>query len=881
MIKFNFITLIVLLSSIIKAQSPFIAADTYSRGGTYADENFGTAENIYVKSSPTSEEYSRRGYLKFDVSGVSLEQILRAEILLFAEYVHDDMEVGLYSIPDNWEENTLTWSNAPVMGELLLLQDITKADEGTWLSLDITAHLINQGADGFLSVGIEDPFQSNNHARFTTKEAGINIPQLVISEATQVPKAPSDLLVRILTPRQAELTWTDHSEEESFFIVESSPDGVNYVAHDTVPANTGYVSYFDLIPSASYYFRVKAMNGLGSSDPSNTLLVNMPSLSDQYAYYIDATGGDDNNDGTSENSAFRTFDVVNRIHFLPGSQVLFKKGEEWTGSLVIHGSGAPGSPNLIGTYGEGDPPLLNGPGTYQSNTVFFDNVSYWEMDGIRIRNYEQTEEGKSGVYKRAIYVHAHEMGEVNHFIFRDLEIYDINAQVSDDQSFSEISKNYGGIYMEITGDEVPTWFDTVFIEDCYFHDLGRTGISNASSWDRRGLLSEFGDELSENTYDNWVPSQNMVFRNNRVEGTEGNGLILRVADKPLIEYNYFYNCATTLSGNAAFCFNTDSALFQFNEASYTVYNEGDTDARGIDSDFRTKYTFIQYNYLHHNGFGGVVATGGAGGTTSVPRFNDRTVIRYNILVDNESHVVRTSGVLTNLFVYNNIFYTGESLDDIVQVNNGVWGGAAANGSYYYNNVFYCLGNNPTYSFGPSRNNVFSNNAFYGNHTESEPPDPQKVLTDPVFVDPGPAADIESLEGFMIQTGSPLRAAGMQVEGLPEEDFFGNPISGSINIGVHQTLNNALEVFKPGQKLRLFPNPARNILNITADNAESGTFTWSILNTEGRVVARGERAVNGNRIDFCLQTRAMGLKPGYYIFRIQGSKATSTPFAIQE
>lgn len=879
--KITFICFYMLISSVISAQTPFVTADTYDRGGSYAEDNFGADNSIYVKSSPTSEEYSRRGYLKFDVSGISIDKILRAEIQLFAEYVHDDMQIGLYSIPDNWEENTLTWSNAPEMGERLLLQSIEKADEGTWIHLDVTAHLINQGTDGFLSVGIEDPFQSNNHTRFTTKEAGTNIPLLVISEATQIPVAPSDLKVRVLTPRQAELTWADQAEEESFYIIESSPDGINYVAYDTVPANTEYVSYSDLMPSTTHFFRVRAMNGMGSSEPSNEAQLITPPLSDQYTYYIDATGGDDSNDGTSENSSFRSFEVVNRIHFLPGSQVLFKKGEEWTGSLVIHGSGEPGKPNLVGAYGEGDAPLLNGPGTYQSNTVYFDNVSYWEMEGLRIRNFEVVDEGMAGVYKRGIYVRAHEMGAVNHFVFRNLEIHDINAQVSDDQSFSEISKNYGGIFMEITGDAIPTWFDTVIIEDSYFHDLGRTGFSNASSWERRGLLSEFGDELSENTYDNYVPSRNMVFRNNRVERTEGNGLILRIADKPLIEYNYFYNCATTLSGNAAFCFNTDSALFQFNEASYTVYNEGDTDARGIDSDFRTKYTIIQYNYLHHNGYGGVVATGGPGGTTSVPRFNDGTIIRYNILVDNESHIVRTSGVLSNLFVYNNVFYTGESLDNIIQIYNGAWAGAAANGSYYYNNVFYSLGSNPTYDFGQSRNNVFSNNAFYGNHTASEPPDPEKVLADPAFVDPGPAENIESLDGFMIQPGSPLRGAGFQVEGMPEQDFFGNPVTGSINIGVHQTLDNALEVFQPGQAVRLFPNPVRNILNITADHVESGTFTWSVLNTEGKVVARGDGTVNENRLDFCLQTRALGLDPGYYILRLQGSKVACAPFTIQE
>ncbi len=102
-------------------------------------------------------------------------------------------------------------------------------------------------------------------------------------------------------------------------------------------------------------------------------------------------------------------------------------------------------------------------------------------------------------------------------------------------------------------------------------------------------------------------------------------------------------------------------VFQFNEAQRTVFNSGDTDARGIDSDFRTKNTIIQYNYLHDNGLGGVVATGGneVGGIPT--RFNLNTVIRYNIIENNARQGMHFSGNLIGCEVYNNIFYADDRL----------------------------------------------------------------------------------------------------------------------------------------------------------------------------------------------------------------------------
>jgi len=77
-------------------------------------------------------------------------------------------------------------------------------------------------------------------------------------------------------------------------------------------------------------------------------------------YYVDATGGDDANSGTSPESAWKTIFKVSNYHFNPGDSILFKRGEVWRERLVITNSGAPNNPISYGAYGNGAKPMLLG-----------------------------------------------------------------------------------------------------------------------------------------------------------------------------------------------------------------------------------------------------------------------------------------------------------------------------------------------------------------------------------------------------------------------------------------------------------------------------------------------------------------------------------------
>ena len=89
----------------------------------------------------------------------------------------------------------------------------------------------------------------------------------------------------------------------------------------------------------------------------------VPSLCNAATYYVDATNGNDSNNGLSESLAWKTIAKVNAIPptALPaGSAVYFKCGETWREQLTVSSSGSAGSPITFSSYGTGAKPVING-----------------------------------------------------------------------------------------------------------------------------------------------------------------------------------------------------------------------------------------------------------------------------------------------------------------------------------------------------------------------------------------------------------------------------------------------------------------------------------------------------------------------------------------
>jgi neutral ceramidase len=86
-----------------------------------------------------------------------------------------------------------------------------------------------------------------------------------------IPQSPSDLSVRSITSRLANLSWTDNADNETGFIIErsevSESDGFEEMTR--VAANDRAYDDPGLAPSTQYWYRIRAVNSAGSSDYSN------------------------------------------------------------------------------------------------------------------------------------------------------------------------------------------------------------------------------------------------------------------------------------------------------------------------------------------------------------------------------------------------------------------------------------------------------------------------------------------------------------------------------------------------------------------------------------------------------------------------------------
>lgn len=130
-------------------------------------------------------------------------------------------------------------------------------------------------------------------------------------------------------------------------------------------------------------------------------------------YYVDATNGNDSNNGTTTSTAWKSVDKVNAVTFHPGDRILFKAGETWTaptapktnGSLPVnvdedqdgrpeyflapHGSGMESAYIILGAYGTGALPKFVG-GANVNSVVSFKDQEYWDISNIDVSNVDST-----------------------------------------------------------------------------------------------------------------------------------------------------------------------------------------------------------------------------------------------------------------------------------------------------------------------------------------------------------------------------------------------------------------------------------------------------------------------------------------------------------
>lgn len=457
------------------------------------------------------------------------------------------------------------------------------------------------------------------------------------------------------------------------------------------------------------------------------------------------------------------FDKYSDSNFEPGTSILFAKGKTFKGQFVIKGSGTKESPNLVAAYdsktGEifrewtDNKPLIEGEGVVNA-VVQLENGAFWEINNIEVSNNNGTKNDHGDIL--GIHVIAQDIGLVEGISILNCNVHHINGEVG--------GKKTGGIHVNVLGDSIKTKFNNLRIENNIVAHSGGVGISNQSSWGK----------INTPDYHPWT---NFVIRKNRVEHTGRNGIIVRYAISPIVEYNILAYNSRFDSGHSVFNFNTVDCIVQYNEAyGNTSTNHDEIDHGGFDADYNSRGTIIQYNYSHDNNwFCGIMRK----------PYNTDITIRYNISQNELLGAYLygfpwTEGV-SDVKVYNNTHYFGKGKGNRVFVAAGKE--RIPTETSFRNNIFY-FEDASEWGFEPDSSCVFENNLYYNISAKGDNP----VVANPLFIDPGTGGtDIDMmnpdrLSGYKLLQDSPAIKAGKNINENGGKNFIGNSLNDKPNIG---------------------------------------------------------------------------------------------------
>ena len=477
--------------------------------------------------------------------------------------------------------------------------------------------------------------------------------------------------------------------------------------------------------------------------------------------YVDSEFGNDKNDGTSENTAWRSLEKVNNSTFGPGAKILLKAGGMWIGFLQPKGSGSAEKPIIVDQYGEGEKPLIDGNGMEGKGVLSLYNQEYWEINNLELVNNAETPGDRRGVEIKAA-----NYGTVNHIYLKNLHIHHIKGMIGNGHK----EKRTAGIYITTTADKIkPTRYNDILIENNHIHHIQNQGIATSHE---TAVFDYPEGEQWENR-----KMTHLLIRNNIIHHISKNAMIIRMTEGGLIERNLCYETATDITGNTIFSRTVRGTVFQYNEGF--LNRSPDADGSLYDPDINSPGTVWQYSYSHDNAHGLV--------WFCTHKRDDGIVVRYNLSQNDKGSLVYFNYAFSGASVYNNVFYIGENLAPVIireKSNN--------DHTYeFYNNIIYNKSKNATYGLAKAgkglQTRTYSNNLFYGFHLAGEPDDPSKITKDPLFINPGVASlGLNNLDGYKLKKQSPAIQTGKLIPGNGGRDFYGNKVDekNKPNIGLY-------------------------------------------------------------------------------------------------
>jgi len=500
-------------------------------------------------------------------------------------------------------------------------------------------------------------------------------------------------------------------------------------------------------------------------------------------YYIDAENGNDANAGTSTDAAWASFANLKDLELDAGDKVLLKAGCTWNNEkLEITGAkGTEEAPVVLGKYGEGENPIINGNGNpwlktttapkedvavvhvKDSEYIIIQDleVTNWEYDSADLMGELNNDEGiiydQSKSLLTGILVENEDAGELKGVVIKNNYVHNVNGYMSKNGSEGH-KKGSGGIMVLVTGGEVESYFTDLQIIGNKVEQVCHEAIYMESCWAARELVGGAGSQQA-GSY-KWVGWPNVYVAHNYVNDVAGDGIVLINADGGVAEYNLVtasaretWNASRNPAHAAIWMWDCNNVTMQYNEAAYT---ESTQDGMAFDCDYGNQNVMYQYNYSHDNKGGFWMACPG-------PYFTVNSVVRYNVSVNDGNdgtRIIRVGeqGGIGHQ-VYNNTMYWDHG-KDVNAVEQGSWGTAPSGGTDIYNNIF--CGDSDT--FVDNDGIHYDSNCVWGSVKDIYPAyeDINAIIADPMFVDveaytKGSFEDgqvtLGTVDGFKLQANS--------------------------------------------------------------------------------------------------------------------------------
>lgn len=467
-------------------------------------------------------------------------------------------------------------------------------------------------------------------------------------------------------------------------------------------------------------------------------------------YYVDSINGDDNNNGTNENSAWKTVEKASSVEYSAGDKILFKAGGYFVGTFNAKCSGTQDNPITIGSYGDaatlGKPALT----VNDKNAVIeIKDVSYWTVDGLDI----SAPNGK-GVFIICT------KNTMNGITVKNCSMHDIFKQRITGHQFYEhapvgIASGGSGKLSDIT-------IRDINITNCAY-GIMTYGNNPEQEWSKEYYISPEESYTQNLLFENI--SMNNIYYDGMLIGSVNNLTVRNCAILNTALYPDFYTAP-------AWCRYSKNVLFENCEIAGSTNT---MDGMAVDFDLMTTDSTYQYIFSHDN------VRFMANCVTENETMNRNCTVRYCLSVnDNKTASVSqpmssdaTAG-MENFKFYNNTIVDGGDFSFAFNKKSVV-----ANNIFISHKKFGEIQTVRKYSsVGLHKfDGEFTNNCFvnYSIPTIAK----NNAISIPGFV----GGDYYDVNSYKLSASSPLIGEGIQVEeDMGEHDFYGNALTEIHNIG---------------------------------------------------------------------------------------------------